>query len=342
MSTHATLFITHRGLFHQQEALEVAPSELQITMVRSPSREQVLALLPGQEFLISERTGIIDQEMIQAGKDLRLIQRLGSQTYDIDLEAARRAGIPVCYLPVRNCIMVAEHMMMQMLGLSKRVNEMREVMLSADTFGKEPTRCTEDVFAYNWSGRTEIRSLWRSTVGILGMGEIGFELARRLQNFGCKLLYNKRSPLPERAERELQIQYAARDELVASSDFLCVLLPLFMKETEQSLDREFFARMKPGACFVSAGGSGIIDEQALAAAIASGRLYGAAVDNYTWEPVRPDCPLLEPARREGANVILTPHVAAGTLPAIDKDLRNDDYQNLIRSINGQSLVFRLV
>ena len=79
MSRHPTLFITHRGLFHQQELFEAAPPELDITMARSPSKEEILALLPGKEFLITERTGTIDQEIIQAGKDLRLIQRLGSQ-----------------------------------------------------------------------------------------------------------------------------------------------------------------------------------------------------------------------------------------------------------------------
>ena len=342
MNSHPTLFITHRGLFHQQGALAAAPSGFDISMVRSPSKKEILELLPGKEFLITERSGIIDREIIQAGKDLRLIQRLGSQTHDIDLDAAKLAGIPVCYLPIRSCIMVAEHLIMQMLGLSKRINEMREVMLSGDNFGKEPTRCTEDVFAYNWSKRADIRGLWESTVGILGMGEIGFELVRRLQSFGCRILYNKRNPLPGRTERDLNIQYANWDDLVSSSDFVCVLLPLFIKETEQILNQEFFAKMKTGACFVSSGGSGVIDEKALAEAISSRRLYGAAVDNYTWEPIRKDCPLLEPARQPGANVILTPHTAAGTLPSINRDLRVGDYQNLIRSVNGQGLAFRLV
>jgi lactate dehydrogenase-like 2-hydroxyacid dehydrogenase len=342
MSTHPTLFITHRGLLHQHEALEAAPPDFDITMVKSPSKEEILTLLPGKEFLITERSGNIDREIIQAGKDLRLIQRLGSQTHDIDLNAAKQAGIPVCYLPIRTCIMAAEHIMMQMLGLSKRVTEMREVMLSADSFGKEPTRCTEDVFAYNWSERKDIRGLWESTVGILGMGEIGFELVRRLQNFGCRILYNKRNPLPDHTERELNIRYATWDDLVSSSDFLCVLLPLFMKETQQILNQEFFNKMKAGACFVSSGGSGVIDEKALADAISSGRLYGVAVDNYTWEPIREDCPLLEPARRKGANVILTPHIASGTIPSTNKELCCEDYQNLDRLINGQALACRLV
>ncbi len=342
MSKHSTLFITHRGLFHQQAALDAVPPDLDISMVRSPSKEEILAILPGKEFLITERSGTIDKEIIKTGKDLRLIQRLGSQTHDIDVDAAKDSGIAVCYLPIRSCIMVAEHIMMQMLGLSKRVNEMREVMLSADSFSKEPTLCNEDTFAYNWSGREDIHGLWESTVGILGMGEIGFELARRLRNFGCKVLYNKRNPLPAHTERELNVQYAGWDDLVSTSDFVCILLPLFMGETEQSLNQEFFEKMKTGACFVSSGGSGVIDEKALAGAISSGRLYGVAVDNFTWEPIRKDCPLLEPARQPGANVILTPHTAAGTVPAVNKDLRIHDYQNLVRSINGQDLAFRLV
>ena len=116
MTRHPTLFITHRGERHQQAALAAAPTELDITMGRTPSKEQILALLPGKEFLITERTGEFDADMIRAGKDLRLIQRLGSQTHDIDLAAAQAAGIPVCYPPVRGCIMVAEHMLLQMLA----------------------------------------------------------------------------------------------------------------------------------------------------------------------------------------------------------------------------------
>jgi phosphoglycerate dehydrogenase-like enzyme len=341
MSEHSTLFITHRGLMHQQAALNAAPHDLNVTMLRSPSKEQILSFLPGVEFLISERSGSIDADIIQAGVDLRLIQRLGSQTQDIDLDAARAAGIPVCYLPIRTCIMVAEHMMMQMLGLSKQIREVMEITISAENYGQEPARCTEDTFAYNWSGREDIRGLWQSTVGILGMGEIGFELARRLRNFGCKVLYNKRNPLPSHTERELNVHYAERDELLASSDYLCILLPL-LPETDQSLNSDFFAKMKPGACFVSSGGSGVIDEKALAEAISSGRLYGAAVDNFTWEPIRKDCPLLEPARQLRSNVILTPHMAAGTVPAAQRDLRVDDYQNITLLLNSQELEFRLV
>ncbi|MDR3573052.1 MAG: NAD(P)-dependent oxidoreductase [Anaerolineaceae bacterium] len=341
MDKHATLFITHRGLFHQQAALEAAPANLDVTILRSPSKEQILSLLPGKEFLISERSGEIDAEIIKASQDLRLIQRLGSQTQDIDLDAAKTAGIPVCYLPIRTCINVSEHMMMQMLGLAKRVREMVEVTVSADDFGHAPTLCDEDTFAYNWTGRENIHGLWQSTVGILGMGEIGFELARRLRGFDCTVLYNKRNRLPDHTEQELNVQYTSYDQLVSTSDYVCILLPL-LKETGQSMNREFFTKMKPGACFVSSGGSGVIDEAALAETIQSGRLYGAAVDNFTWEPIRKDSPLLEPARKPGANVILTPHTAAGTVPSSNIDLRSEDFKNLTHLLKNERLEYRLV
>lgn len=340
MTRHKTLFITHRGLRHQQAALEAAPAELEVTMRRSPSKEEIIALLPEMEFLISERTGEIDADIIAAGKKLRLIQRLGSQTYDIDLEAARAAGIPVCYLPVRSCIMVAEHMLLQMLALAKRLREVMDLTLEADDFGQPPKRCDEDYFAYNWTGRENILGLWGATVGILGMGEIGTELARRLRGFGCTVLYNKRNPLPEAAERELNVQFAGVDDMLARSDYVCMLLPFF-PETEQSLSRDFFAKMKPGSIFVSCGGSGVVDEEALAEALRSGHLYGAAVDTYTFEPIAPDDPLLPLARDPRANIVLTPHTAAGTVAAASSE-RYGDYTNIMRVLHGEPLVGRLV
>ncbi len=157
------------------------------------------------------------------------------------------------------------------------------------------------------------------------------------------MLYNKRNPLPAAAEREMGIQFAAVDELVATSDYVCMLLPLF-PETEQSLSREFFARMKPGAIFVSCGGSGVVDDEALAEAVASGHLYGAAVDTFTFEPIAPDSPLLPVARNPQANLILTPHTAAGAGASSAKANRNDrvdDYANLMRVLRGETLVGRL-
>jgi len=341
MARHAALFITHRGERHQQTALGGAPPELAVTMRRSPGKDEILALLPGQEFLITERTGEIDADIIRAGKDLRLIQRLGSQTYDIDLAAARAAGVPVCFQPVAGCIAVAEHMLLQMLATAKRLRETMAIAEAAENGGRAPGKCDEDYFAYNWANVIDLRGLWQSTVGILGMGEIGMELARRLQGFGCTVLYHRRHPMPPAAERELNVKYAERDALLAQSDFVCMLLPYF-PETAQSLDEAFFARMKPGACFVSCGGSGVVAEAALAEAVRTGHLFGVAADTYSWEPIRPDDPLLILARGSRANVILTPHVAAGGgTEHIEARARSGDYANLMRLLRGEALLGRV-
>jgi len=341
MTQHPVLFVTHRGERHQQAALAGAPPELAVTMRRSPSREELLALLPDYEFLISERSGQIDAGLIQAGRNLRLIQRLGSQTYDIDLAAARAVGVPVAYQPVTGCIMVAEHMLMQMLASAKRLRELMAIAEAAENGGRTPGRCDEDYYVYNWADVGQIQGLWQATVGILGMGEIGMELARRLQGWGCTVLYNKRQPLPSAAERALNVRYADRDTLLAQSDFVCMLLPFF-PETAQTLNAEFFGRLKPGVCFVSCGGSGVVDEAALAEAVRSGRVFGAAVDTYAWEPIRPDSPLLGVVRGSRANLVLTPHVAAGSGSDRSEALtRYGDYTNLMRLLKGQGLAGRV-
>lgn len=339
MTRHSTLFITHRGLTHQQAALNAAPPELDITMVRTPSKQEIIDLLPGREILISERSGEIDADIIAAGKDLRLIQRLGSQTWDIDLPAARQAGIPVCYLPVLTCVNVAEHMMLQMLGLAKRLREVETITIEAGDWGMPPKKCDEDYFAYNWSAREDIRSLYGSTVGIVGMGEIGAELARRLRNFDCRVLYNKRNPLPAGAEEELQVEFAAMDDLLAQSDFVCLLLPLF-PETEGIVNKAFIQKMKRGAILVSCGASGILNEAEVCDALEAGDLYGLATDTYAWEPIRDDNPLLRLARQKSTNILLTPHTAAGTVAARPEE-RQRDYRNILRLLNGQPLANRL-
>jgi phosphoglycerate dehydrogenase-like enzyme len=340
MVRHPTLFITHRGERHQQAALNSAPPELAVTIRRSPDKDEILALLPDQEFLITERTGVVDAEIIEAGNNLRLIQRLGSQTYDIDLAAAQAAGIPVCYAPVHGCVMVAEHMLLQMLALKKRLREMMDVVCEAQDYGRPPQRCDEDYFAYNWSRREGVTGLWAATVGILGMGEIGAELCRRLRGFDAKVLYFKRNRLPSGVEHALAVQYASVDEMLARSDVICALLPFF-PETEQSLGADFFGRMQPGSLFVSCGGSGVVDESALADALRSGRLSGAALDTYTFEPIAPDDPLLALSADPRANIVLTPHTAAGTGTA-RAESRSDDYANVIRCLRGEPLIGRIV
>jgi len=337
---YRTLFLTERGLRHQQDALNAAPAELDVTILRQPDLATLRPLLAEAVFLISERAGVIDRELIAAAPQLKMILRLGSLAYDIDLDAARAAGVIVSTWPQRGVIMVAEHLMMQMLALVKRLREVEAITAAAGNWGVS-RRTDEDTFAYNWSGRQGIGGLWRQTVGIVGFGGIGAELARRLRGWECRVFYNRRRRLPAWQEQELGIQYAAQDELFSQSDFLVNLLPYF-PQTNLALRAEQFAAMKPTAFLVSCGSGSVLDEAALAEAIRAGQLAGAALDTFEWEPVKPDNPLRHLAA-EGLrwNVLLTPHTAAGAPAAGVIPTRSDDYVPIRRFLAGEPIAYRL-
>jgi len=334
------LFLTDRSPRHQQAAVEAAPVAVTVTLLRNPERAQILELLPAMDFLITERAGIIDAEMIAAGKKLQLIQRLGSLTYDIDGAAAQQRGIPVCYWPIEGCILVAEHMIMQLLALVKRLPEVKALVERAGEWNRPARRTDENTFAYNWSGRTDIGGIYGQTVGILGFGEIGAEVARRLHGFRPQqVLYYKRHRLPIVTETELGITYASKEEIITQSNFLCNLLP-FSRETELYLNRALFMRMKPAAVLVSCGSGSTIHEVDLAAALQTGQLGGAALDTYEWEPVSSTNPLVRLAHDPSMNILLTPHTAAGALPKGHIGGRSEDYTNIVRLLNGEPLLYR--
>ena len=336
------VFLTNRSPHHQRAARAAAPDGVRVVMLGRPTQPQVLAELGDADILVTERTApgglLLDAEMIAAAPRLRLIQRLGSLVYDIDLAAAQAAGITVCLQPVTGCVMVAEHMLMQMIALARRLPVVSRLTADVGDWGRPSQRTDENTFAYNWTGQPQIGGVHRRTVGILGMGEIGAELARRLQPFApAQVLYHKRSRLPAAVEATLGVTYAEPDAIVAAADFLCVLLP-YSKAVDQSLNAAIFAAMQPGAFVVHAGSGSVIDETALADALRTGHLGGAALDTFEWEPLRTDNPLAALARDPAMNVLLTPHIGAGTLGSG----RAAHWANVRRFLAGEPLFHRVV
>lgn len=340
MAKHSTLFITDRTAIHQQLAKDAAPDVLDIKMLVSPDQDQILDALETTEFLISERSGTIGVEHFSAAPNLRLVQRLGTQVHDINLEAAQLAEIPVCNWPLAQSALVAEHTMMQILGLIKKLRDGMEVVAKAEPWGDGSKKCDANTFNMNWSERKGIQRLHRSTVGIFGFGEIGTQLAALLNAFDCTVLYNRRSRLPVEAEKRLNVRYAKLDELLAKSDTVCCLLP-HSDETEGSVNAAFIESMKPGAMLVNTGASTSFDEEAVAAGYRSGHLGGVAADGHRWEPVRADDPLVELSRDRSANVLLTPHSAQGNIQ-LTAAARVVEFTNLLSTIEGRALQHRVI
>ena len=335
MAPHRTVYVTQRAPVHQQVARAASPEQLDLVMLVSPSIGEIADAVADAEFLVSERSGLIDASIIEAGPKLRLIQRLGLQVHDIDLDAARQAQVPVCRWPLAQSARVAEHVVMQIMALLKRTREGAQIVAEASGRWGPPQRCDADTFAIDWSQLAGVRQLQDCTVGIVGLGEIGTALVHRLGTFGCELLYHRRNQLPGWAEERLHIAYASLDDLLGRCDVVVLLLP-HSADTARIVDAGFLRRMQPGALLINGGASTLLDEEAVADAYRTGDLAGVATDGFTWEPVRGDNPLLTLAADPTANVVLTPHSALAGL-VIDAEARRAEYTNLIAVIKGLPL-----
>lgn len=335
MKSHPKLlYVTSRPLRHQQSALEAAPPDVRAVVLDAADRAGILANLEDADFLISERALIIDAQMIAAGPKLRLIQRIGRLTHDIDLAEAGRRNLPVSYAPVLRCAKVAEHAMMQILMLQRNYRLLEHTVRTISD--QKPRRCDANTFAYNWANIESVGSLIGATVGIVGFGEIAAELALRLRPFGCRVLYNKRTPLPARSESLFGIEYSSLDDIRSQSDIIVILLP-HSQNTEGSVDGAFLRGLKPGAKLVATGASTVLNENAAAEAYLEGRIAGVATDGWNYEPIEPGNNLVALADDPAANVAFTPHVAAGS-GTIDWPERRAEYENVVRLLNGLPLI----
>jgi D-3-phosphoglycerate dehydrogenase len=250
------------------------------------SSTEVAQLLPGVDGYIAGLDGI-DANALKAADRLKVISRYGVGVDSVDLDAARAKGIVVTNTPGANSVSVAELALGLILALARQIPEAVEAVHQ----GKWP----------RYAGF----SLEGKTIGILGLGAIGKQLARRLQGFDCKILAF--DPLADAAfAKENHIELTAMDEVIGQADFVSLHLPL-LPETRCLVNDAFLNKMKKGSFLVNTSRGEVIDESALFRALQTGHLRGAGMDAFTVEPPDPRNPLLELPQ-----VIATPHLGAMT------------------------------
>lgn len=267
--------------------LEALVGEVIYNPTGKPLRAAELAgLLPGIDGYIAGLDEI-NAAALAAADRLQVIARYGVGYDNVDLAAAQSKGILVTNTPGANSASVAELALGLMLSLARQIPEGDRAIHQ----GKWP--------------RIAGVSLEGKTVGIYGLGAIGKQLARRLAGFGCRVVACDPFVRPAEA-RALNVELLPSDEVVAAADFLSLHLPL-LPDTRCMVNAEFLARMKPGAYLINTSRGEVIDEAALAEALQSGRLRGAALDAFITEPPEAGHPLLALP-----NVIATPHLGAQT------------------------------
>jgi phosphoglycerate dehydrogenase-like enzyme len=270
------------------------------------SQEQLRSELPAADAVVVESLLVGPAELALAPR-LKVVQKFGVVTRNIDLAACAGRDVVVCTQRRRSNVACAEWAIMMMLALGKRLPRFGgRVTASQLTEAGYPPRPFSGVHTArnNWARIPGLRVLSGATLGLIGFGEIGREIALRARPFGVRTLYHQRAPLPAAGERELAIAYAGLDELLAESDVVSIQLPT-SPATRGFLDRARLGRMKPGAFLINVARADLIERDALVAALQSGRLGGFALDPLYEVPLPDGDPLLA-----CENVFLTPHIAA--------------------------------
>ena len=259
--------------------------------------------LQNADFLVL-RDGTADAGAIDGADSLRRVVRIDMGGGRLDEEACARRGIPVDVVSSPSLATVAEHAVMSILVLLKRVLQAgQELRAGKVVGGVEPEVTTQETYAYNWVGLDHWEALRGKTIGLVGRGKIGTYAARLLVSFGADVVYTKPNQLSAVEEAALGVRYAPFDDLLRTSR--CVSLHnRVTPETERVMDERAFGLMERGSYFVNTARGRLVDEDALVRALDSGHLAGAALDVFWREPLPPDSPLLR-----APNVLLTPHTA---------------------------------
>lgn len=274
--------------------------------------------LTGYDVLIPALSAVSAESLATADR-LKLIQQCGTGLDKIDLAAAARRNIPVANVPSGvsgNADAVAELGIYLLIGLARNAGAMAHSL------------------AGRMIGEPAGKSLYGKTVGIVGLGDIGRALVRRLRPFAVRMIGVKRTD-PERARRELRLDWVGSPVdlpyLLAQSDFVILCAPL-TSATRGLMNRETFGCMKRGAYLINLARGGLVDASALREALASGRIGGAGLDVFWEEPPDPHDPIFT------YNVIATPHVGGSTDVSLE-GIGEIMAENIHRLASGQELLY---
>ena len=277
-----------------QEGIDLLSREAEVDVRLRPSPEELVDLIGGYEALIVRSETKATAQVIQAGERLRVIGRAGTGVDNIDLDAATERGVVVVNAPLGNVISAAEHTIALMLALARS--------LPAAQASLRAGRWERQKFV-----GVELRG---KTLGVVGLGQVGSEVARRARGLEMRVVTQDPYVPAERAQG-LGVELVSLDELLQQSDFITLHVRL-TATTRDLLGDEQLAKVKPGVYLINTARGELIDEGALVRAIDDGRVAGAGIDVFREEPPG-ESPLLTHER-----IIVTPHLGSLTAEAQER------------------------
>jgi len=277
-----------------EAGVELLRAHHEVDARAATTREELLAAVTGVDALVVRSATRVDAEVLEAGRNLKVVGRAGIGLDNVDVAAATRLGVMVVNAPQSNVISAAEHTVALILAQARNIPQAHVALREG-----------------RWErGRFQGAELYGKTLGIIGLGRVGALVAQRLNSFGMRLLAYDPYVSRDRAA-QMGVELAGLADVLARADVVTVHLPK-TPDTTGLIGETELAAMKPGARLVNTARGGIVDEAALAKAVGDGQLAGAALDVFAEEPTT-HSPLFE---LEG--VVVTPHLGASTTEAQDK------------------------
>lgn len=274
------------------------------------TEDEVIAKAGDAEVIVVDAVLPVTAKMIKNMPRLKLIHSEGVSFNRIDLEAADRAGVFVCNNRAVNAGQVAEHTVMLILAVMRRLIE-----------GDERVRRGEQIQAKTEFISQGLHDLIGARVGMVGFGAIGKELARRLRPFGCELFYYDPFRASPETEAEYGVSFLEKETLLRSSDVITLHVPV-NETTINFINRDTLALMKPSAIVINCARGLVVNSADLAQAIMDEVIYGAGLDTMEPEPVPADDPVLLMPEPYRYRVVVSPHIAGTTLSVFYNSYRN--------------------
>lgn len=305
--------------------LYVAPflegKEVEVVGYEKTDEESLAELIKDADIVLGDFTFNIPitRKMVEGAKKLKLIQQPSVGYEHIDIKSCAEFGIPVANTAGANDLSVAEHTIMMAMALLKKLLYSH-------------ARTSQGYWVQMEMFQLGVFELYEKNWGIIGMGKIGKELAKRLKPFGVNILYFDKFRLSEDMEKEFAATYCPLEKLLREADIFSLHLPL-TEETKSMIGEKELSLMKPTAILINTARGELVDEKALSNALKTKILAGAGLDVFSQEPIASDNPLLGVP-----NTILTSHTAGATNESRMRII-NQSVVNVVRVLNGEKPLY---